>query len=207
MDARGDDRAPYAARWVASCALQIAELPAGPVVLVAHSGAGPLLAQLGFALRSVHRPTAAYVFLDAGLPRPRPGSRLDSYRLEDARGADELEHLLASGQTFPRWAEDDLEDVPAVADRRRIIASLQPRDLAFWTEELPTPTDFPDAPCVYLQTSAGYAAAARTAKAHGWDTERLELGHFPGFVDPEALAETLLGLLRPHVPGLTDVIH
>ena len=41
-----------------------------PVVLVAHSGAGPLLP----AIRaSIHNPIRAYVFVDAGLPRDGRG--------------------------------------------------------------------------------------------------------------------------------------
>ncbi len=204
VHAHNDDQPPYALRWVASCALQIGGLPDGPVVLVGHSGAGALLAQLGFALRASHRRVAAYAFVDAGLPRASPGSRLDGFRLDDPRGAGELEELLRSGTAWPNWSVDDLDDIPALADRRTVLGALQPRTLEFWTEELPTPSDFPDAPVVYLQTSAAYDVPARAARAHGWETQRLELGHFPGFVDADALAATLLGMLRPHVPGLTQ---
>jgi hypothetical protein len=163
-----------------------------------------LLAQLGFALRSGHRRVAAYAFVDAGLPRPTPGSRLDGFRLDDPEGARKLEDLLQSGQPWPHWGVDDLDDIPDRGDRRTVIESLQPRDLEFWTEELPTPSDFPDAPVVYLQTSVAYDVPARAALAHGWDTARLELGHFPGFVDADATAASLLGLLSPHVPALTE---
>ncbi len=204
LDAHNDTQPPYALRWVASCALQIGQLPDGPVVLVGHSGAGSLLAQLGFALRAAHRRVAAYAFVDAGLPRATPGSRLDDLRLEDPEAARALEEVLNSGETWPHWSVDDLDDLADLADRRTVIQSLRPRNRDYWTEELPTPSDFPDAPVVYLQTSAAYERSARAASAHGWDTERLELGHFPGFVDADAAAASLLGLLGPHVPGLTD---
>ena len=203
VEPEGDDDPPYALRWVASCALQVATLDPGRVVLVGHSGAGLLLAQLGFALHAAHRSVAAYAFVDAGVPRQLPGSRLDIYASEDADGASHLRGLLDAGVTFPNWTTDDLADeAPDLADRQTLVDGLRPRGRGYWTEPLPPPTDWPDAPCVYLRTSAGYDVPLRTAKARGWPTDSLELGHFPGFADPEATARALLGLLEPVVPDL-----
>ena len=45
----GDDRPPYAGRYVAQAAarvLEAAPAPASPLVLTGHSGAGPLLARM-----------------------------------------------------------------------------------------------------------------------------------------------------------------
>ena len=201
VEAVDDDEPPYALRWVASCALQVRAQRPGPVVLVGHSGAGLLLAQLGFALRAAHRPIAAYAFVDAGVPRA--GSRLDVLETEDAALAAELRAHLATGGQFPAWSADDLvADVPAATDREQLVQGLRPRDLAYWSEPLPPPVDWPEAPCVYLQTSSGYGATFRAAKARGWAVDRLELGHFPGLRDPDAVASALLALLTPTVPGL-----
>ena len=203
VDPTGDDEPPYALRWVASCALELAALPPGPVVLVGHSGAGLLLAQLGFALRAAHRPVAAYAFVDAGVPRSLPGSRLDVFTAEDPAAAADLRAGLDAGGTFPQWtAEDLVAEVPSVEDRATLAASLRPRGLGYWLEPLPPLTDWPDAPCVYLRTSSGYDVELRAARARGWPTDSLELGHFPGFVDPDATAVALLALLRPAVPHL-----
>jgi hypothetical protein len=193
-----EDRRPYAARWVASCAGLVGGLERGPVVLVGHSGAGPLLAALGYALRAAHRPVAAYAFLDAGLPRAAEASRLDAWAAEDPTGAAEVRAHLEAGGRFPTWSPDDLADtVPDPEDRRTVVASLRPRGHEYWTEPLPAPVDWPDAPCAYLRTSAAYDVALREARLRGWPTDSLELGHFPGFTDPQATARALLDLLRP----------
>ena len=63
--------------------------------------------------------------------------------------------------------------------------------------------DWPDAPCVYLRTSEAYDSPLRAARARGWPTDSLDLGHFPGLADADRTAQALLGLLAPVVPGLT----
>jgi hypothetical protein len=66
-----DDRPPYAGRYVARAALEIAAAGVTPpLVLVGHGAAGPLLPQIGAAQRAAHRLVGAYVFLDATLPGP-----------------------------------------------------------------------------------------------------------------------------------------
>src|SRR5579864_4959136 len=59
---------PYAARQAQAIADQAG---GGGVVLIGHSGAGPLLALAGSRLDDVR----GYVFVDAGLPRPGQSSR------------------------------------------------------------------------------------------------------------------------------------
>jgi len=71
-----DDRPPYAGRYVARAALEIAAAGVTPpVVLVAHGDAGPLLPSIGAAQRAAHRLVGAYVFVDAELPRAAPKAR------------------------------------------------------------------------------------------------------------------------------------
>ena len=67
------------------------------VVLIGHSGAGPLLPAVAAALR---QPIAAYLFVDAGLASPST-SRLDAIATEDAMAAAELRTALDDGRAFP----------------------------------------------------------------------------------------------------------
>ncbi len=57
--------------WVAHCAMDLArDEGRPPVLLVAHGGAGRMLAALGFAQRASRRRVAGYVLVEADLPRP-----------------------------------------------------------------------------------------------------------------------------------------
>ena len=76
LDVRSDTSPPFAAAYVAAAGSQIAAAdPPAPLHLVAHSGAGYLLPQLGFGQRAARRGVRGYVFLDAGIPSPRPSTR------------------------------------------------------------------------------------------------------------------------------------
>jgi hypothetical protein len=197
-----DDRvAPFARAYVASAAAQItAAQPQGPVVLVGHSGAGYLLPQLGSTQRSARRALGGYVFFDAGVPHGRGASRLGLMRTEDADFAAELSAVLESGGVFPTWTDEDLAAlVPDDAVRRALVGSLRPRGLEFFTEPLPFPADWPDAPCGYVQLSAAYADPARVTRSRGWTVvdwpEDGAGGHFAACADPVGVAALLLDLL------------
>lgn len=195
LDVRDDDEPPYAARYVARAATQLSSaVPAGPVTLVAHSGAGYLLPQLGAARRAARATVGGYVFVDAGIPHARGATRLSLLRAEDPEAADSLHTLLDAGQDYPPWTDDDLRHlVPHAASRAALVASLRPRGRDFFTEEFPFPGDWPDAPCGYLQLSPAYDRPARLAAARGWPVVRADPpgGHFATLVDPAAVAEGL----------------
>jgi len=199
LDVRDDDHPPYAARYVARAALQLRAADiAGPVVLVAHSGAGYLLPSLGAARRADRRSVGGYVFLDSGLPAARGATRMALLRAEDADLAAEKEASLRAGGRFPTWTEDDLRSLlPADDVRVAVVASLRPRGLDFFTEELPYPGDWPDAPCGYVQLTASYDGPARLAAVRGWPVLRPSLpgGHFAACVDPTGVAAALDELL------------
>jgi hypothetical protein len=200
LDITADDSPPYAVGYVAAAAAQIAAAdPASPLVLVAHSGAGYLLPQLGFTQRAARRAVGGYVFLDAGIPAPRQSTRLGLLAAEDPGMADDLDVLLSAGGRFPPWTDDDLRElIPDDVLRAEVVVSLRPRGLDFFTEVLPFPTgdvEWPDAPCGLLQTSPAYAAAARSARSRGWPVIERDGGHFASCADPQGVANDLLGLV------------
>jgi len=179
--------APFWPRHVDSVARSLADLPAAvPVVLVGHSGAGPLLPGIA---RAMGQPVAAYVFADAGLPAGGES------RMGTGGFANYLLDLYARGEQFPNWVDEDLCDiVPDLALRARLVTELRPQPLAFWEERLPVIDDWPDAPVAYLQFTPTYDADAVRACHLGWPYHRLQGGHFHMLVDPTGVTDTLLNL-------------
>ncbi|MGZ4485856.1 MAG: alpha/beta fold hydrolase [Nocardioidaceae bacterium] len=197
LDVDDDREPPYAARYVARAALQIAAAgPGTPLFLVGHSGAGYLLPQLGATQRAARRPVRGYLFVDAGIPPVREASRLGLMRGEDAELAAGLEQHLDAGGRFPEWTADELREVvPEVAAREALVASLRPRGRDFFTEPLPVPADWPDAPCGFLRLDEAYDMPARAARFRGWPVVERSGGHFAALADPEGVADDLIGLL------------
>jgi hypothetical protein len=180
-----DDRPPYAGRYVARAALEIAAAdPVPPLVLVAHSGAGPLLPPLAGAQRAAHRPVAGFVFCDAQLPGPGTLSRLAQIERDDPDQGRALATLLDAGGRFPDWPPPP-----------GLEGAIRPRPKDFFTEPLPMPQDWPDAPCGYLRTSGAYARQERQARLRGWPAAVHEAGHFPGHDDPYGTAAELESLI------------
>jgi hypothetical protein len=196
VDVSDDDEPPYAATYVARAAHQIAAAESHPpLALVGHSGAGPLLPQIGYAQRAARRRVAAYVFLDATLPRPG-ASRLDLLQAQDVELAAAVRAQLALGGQVPHWTESDLAATGLGAhERALVLAAMRPRSLAFYGEALPHPGDWPDAPCGYVQTSTGYDSAARLARGRGFAVASAEGGHFAALTNADALARTLAALI------------
>jgi hypothetical protein len=174
-----DDRPPYAGRYVARAALEITAAGVKPpVVLVGHSAAGPLLPPIGAAQRAAHRLVGGYVFVDAQLPGPARASRLDQAKAFDPGS----EEFLNRGGNFPDG------EAPAGV-------TVRPRGKDFFTEELPMPQDWPDAPCGYLRTSAIYEDQARQARLRGWNVAEHLAGHYAAVADPVGMAEALAALI------------
>jgi hypothetical protein len=193
----GDDRPPFAERYVRAAVEGVLAGPArtGPLVLVGHSGAGPLLGAVGAGLAAGGRPAGGYLFCDAGLPRDG-ATRLELLAAEDPAMAAAFRAELERGGRFPTWGEAELAPlVPDPAARAALAGSLRPRDLAFFTEPLPSAPGWPDAPCGYLRLSPAYDTWIAAAEARGWPTAALDAGHFHPLADPGAVAAALLGLL------------
>jgi hypothetical protein len=159
------------------------------LTLVAHSGAGPLLA----AIRAeIANPINAYVFVDAGIPRDA-ATRLDLMKSEDSDWAQQFQEYLENGGRFPNWTSDDLREIiPDETLRNRLVAEINPRALDFFTEPIPAPDGWPDARCVYILFSEPYKSAALQARESNWQTYELESGHFHMLVDPKAVTDLLI---------------
>lgn len=186
---KADSPAPFWQQHATAVAMAVARLTVDqPLVLVGHSGAGPLLPAIRQALPN---PIAAYLFVDAGIPRPN-ATRLELMHWEDPAWAAEFEEYLRQGNRYPTWSVADLQEIIPEADlRQQMVAELQPRDLAFFGEPLPVFSGWPDAPCAYLHFSPPYNQVAQWAKAAGWPIYRVEAGHFHMLVDPVTVANII----------------
>lgn len=162
----------------------------GPVVLVGHSGAGPLLPAMADALE---HPVTGLVYVDAALPTPGKSWR-DTVPAElyTALRDRTREGLLPR---WPLWFPDHpLETLVPDPDLRAEIADEAPEvPIAFLKESRPDVT-WPG-PAAYLALSAAYAADLQRARDLGWPTAKLELTHLAPATDPEPVAEGIIGLL------------
>lgn len=181
---------PFWWQHAASFAQDLAEVPPDRrLVLIAHSGAGPILPALRWA---VTNPVDAYLFVDAGIPQP-DASRLDLMKLQDQPWAESFHQSLQSGARFPTWNEDDLRnEVPDPGLRRQLVAEINPRSLTFFAERLPVFESWPDAPCGYIKFTASYAWDFAQAKAAGWPVHEVDVRHFHMLVDPSAVTDEIM---------------
>jgi hypothetical protein len=192
-----DSKEPFWKQHAESVSQALAHIPQDTsVTLVAHSGAGPLLAVIR---QSIVNPVKAYVFVDAGIPRDG-ATRLDLMRSEDPEWAKEFQEHLGSGGTFPAWSVDDLQEIiPDEQLRQQMVAEIHPRGLDFFTEPIPVFEGWPDAPCVYIKFSPVYEHPASQARQAGWPTYELEAAHFHMLVDPQAVAELIFAAVNKSV--------
>jgi pimeloyl-ACP methyl ester carboxylesterase len=162
----------------------------GDLVLVGHSGAGPLLPAFADALET---PVRGLVFLDAGLPTPGRSWRDDA-------PAERMAHLKANARDglMPRWdrwfAPEALSAmVPDVRLLEEIVAEAPEVPLAFLKE--PRPTVAWTGPCSYVRLSPAYDAAAATARELGWPVVELDSHHLGAVTSPDEVAAALVPLL------------
>jgi hypothetical protein len=165
------------------------------IILVGHSGAGPLLPAIKEAM---HREIAGYIFFDAGLPRDG-ASRLDLFDT-----AEEVKAFrdAAKDGVLPKWTDADLRgSIKDDALRRSFVAELPALPLAVYEEPLPVFKGWPDAPCAYVRTSAVYDPFLAAARKLGWPVRTLDGGHFYMLNEPgraaAILQEVAAGMLPP----------
>jgi len=187
---------PYWWQHAEAVARELTVLPSDcPLILVGHSGAGPLLPAIRERLP---HSVAGYIFVDAGLPQDGMSrlAEIEESMPDDAAGF--REHLEAGGR-FPIWtAVDLLEIIPDVQVCRELLAELSPRPLSFFTEPISVFAGWPDAPCAYIKLSEGYERAAEMAQQAGWAFSEIDAGHFHMLVDPVKVA----GLLMAHAESM-----
>ena len=184
-----DAKVPYWKQHAASVSRALTHIAKDTsLILVAHSGAGPLLPAIR---ESLVNPVHAYVFVDAGIPCDG-ASRIDLMKSEDPEWGEGFQQELEKGERFPTWSFDDLQEViPDASLRRQMISELRPRGLDFFTEPIPVFDGWPDAPCIYIQFSPPYERPAEQAREAGWQLHKLDAGHFHMLVDARALADLL----------------
>ena len=185
-----DSKEPFWKQHAESVSHALVDLPKDTrLILVAHSGAGPLLPVIS---QSIPNPVHTYVFVDAGIPRDG-ATRLDLMKSEDPEWANQFQEQLERGERFPTWSIDDLQEIiPDETLRRQMVAELRPRGLDFFTEPIPVFREWPDAPCVYIQFSEAYKWDTAQARLAGWPTHEVEAGHFHMLVDSKTVTDMLV---------------
>lgn len=161
----------------------------GPVVLIGHSGAGPLLP--AFA-DSLEEGVAGLVFVDAGLPTPGRSWR-DTVPTSLYA---ELRALSREGQLprWQRWFDPDPLALVTDPELRAEMADEAPEvPIAFLKEERPE-VEW-TGPAGYVQLSAPYDADAASAEAQGWPIRRLGTHHLAPATDPGPVATAILEVL------------
>lgn len=160
-----------------------------PPVLVAHSGAGPLVPALVAAMGA---PRLSVVFVDSLLPHP--GKRwFDTAPEEFAaqlRNNAQFGLLPSWDQWWPPGALERL--VPDGATREALVAELEPIPLAYFEE--PAPEIGVAVPTAYIQMSGAYETEAKAAGRLGWPLVSLPLHHLGMLTHPEAVARALEAL-------------
>ena len=157
----------------------------GPVVLVAHSGAGVLLPPIEAALG---RPAAARIFVDAIFPQDGR-SRLDLFGTADE--AEDFRRAATNGH-LPVWTDADLQAaLPNAALRHALVAELRPLPLAVYEEKIPVASSWHPIPCGYLRLSDSYRGDMERARQAGCRTEERASSHFAILTDAGPVADRL----------------
>jgi hypothetical protein len=160
----------------------------GPLVLVGHSGAGPLLPCFADALEL---DVAGLVFLDSDLPTPGRAWR----ETVDPDLVRKVKASVRDGK-LPRWdrwfSEDPLRLVPAeLREEMRDEAPEVPWE--FLKEQRPV-VEWAGA-CGYVLLSGVYEDQADKAEALGWPVERVESHHLAAATSPSTVAAALMAVI------------
>ncbi len=162
------------------------------IILVGHSGAGPMLpamrTQLGCAV-------AGYIFVDSGLPE-NGRSLFDLFE-----SPEEVEAFRGSAQNglLPVWTDDDLREIiPDKTVRARFIKELHPLPVQVYEEPLPVFDGWPDALCGYLRfgDNPAYEAASQRARKAEFAYVQIQGEHFHMLVEPGIVARALVELVK-----------
>jgi len=164
---------------------------AKPIVLVGHSGAGPLMPRMADASGKV----AALIFVDAMLPPASGHAQLaDPTFLSQLRG-------LANNGLLPPWSEWFGKDamrrlVPDDGLRAALEREMPRLPLAYFEGTVPMPSAWGQCACAYLLLSPHqYGQSAGDARSRGWLVAEMPGAHHLTIVtDPSAVSSRLLCL-------------
>jgi pimeloyl-ACP methyl ester carboxylesterase len=163
---------------------------AGPVVLIGHSGAGPLLPAFADALEDT---VTGLVFVDAGLPTPGRSWR-------DTVPAELYTRLKSAAREgrLPRWqrwfAPDPLVELVADEELRAEIADEAPEVPVAFLKETRPEVEW-SGPAGYVALSDAYTDDVSAAEADGWPVRRLDSHHLAPATDPDPVAVAVLEVL------------
>jgi hypothetical protein len=172
----------------------------GPYVVVGHSAAGALLPAIGAALGEV----AAYLFVDAVLPRP--GRTFADVRPElmDFIGSKSADGVWTS--PWHTWWDGALQEGLPDADLLAAFeAECRPLPIAMFREPGPVAEAFPDAPCGYVRFTESYDLDAPAQL--GWRVVDRPGDHLDMMIDPVGVTGTLLALVEEiaaNVPRMSE---
>ncbi|WP_285747177.1 hypothetical protein [Lentzea sp. NBRC 105346] len=160
------------------------------IVLVGHSGAGPLLPGFADALES---PVSGIVYLDSDLPTPGRAWR-DTV---DPSLVSEIKSRVRAGK-LPRWdlwfSPDPLSSLVFDAVLREEIRDEIPEvSWEFLKEQRPAVAWL--GPSGYVQLSDAYSVAADEAEQRGWPVKRMSSHHLAAATDPVTVADALTDVL------------
>jgi len=180
---------PYLARLVRAIVDSAADRP---VILVGHSGAGPLLASAGSNLDNAR----AYIFVDAGLPTPGL-SWMETIPEELATHLREMADTEGWLPPWPEWwSSDELAELlPDPVVRAGFVRNCPRLPLSMFEEVHSAAPRWRHAPAAYLQLSAAYQNQAAEARALGWPVAELESHHLALLTDPDVVVASLMLLL------------
>lgn len=164
----------------------------GPVVLVGHSGAGPLMPAITDA---IHGNVAALIFVDAMLP-PASGHA----QLAPSESLPQL-RALASDGLLPPWSawlsESAMRELVPDDGLRATLEREMPRlPLSYFEAPVPVSAGWRERGCAYLLLSHDqYGQPAAEARSYGWPVAELPgADHLTLVTDPRGVVGQLLKL-------------
>jgi len=168
------------------------------VILIAHSGAGPLLAAAGAMIGAR---TRGYIFVDAGMPTPGK-TWLQTVPPDLAAQVREMADAEGWLPPWPLWWGDEAlaELLPDPAVRKRFAVDCPRVPLAMFEEIHPPAPQWPDAPAAYLQLSEAYQEEAARARELGWPVAEVMSNHLAVVTEPGQVARSLHDLIG-QLPG------
>jgi pimeloyl-ACP methyl ester carboxylesterase len=165
-----------------------------PLLIVGHSGAGPLLPAIADAVRGE---VAGLIFVDAATPPPSGGAALAPPEF--------MEQLrrLAVDRVLPPWSawfgEGAILGLVPDEGMRAALEKEMPRlPVSFFEASVPTPDAWDERPCAYLLLSGDqYGGSAADARGRGWPVAEIRDAHHLSLVaDPAEVASAILRLER-----------